>query len=394
MKALYYDAFAGLSGDMFLGAMIDLGVDESWLLAELSKLGLKDAYTLTVEKAEKNGIYGTKVTVSETHQGTEHHHHRHYSDILKIIHESNLSERVKALAIDIFDHIATAEGKIHGKPVEAVHFHEVGAIDSIVDVVGAAIAFDALGVEYVLCGPVELGSGFVKCAHGLMPIPAPATAEILKGVPVISKVQGFEMTTPTGAAIIKATVDAFDKEKHFTIEKIAYGLGQRTLDIPNVFRVMLVSIEKKKSQQWLIETNIDDMTAEHLSYAEEMLFDHGALDVFRTPIVMKKGRAAVKLSVLCKDKDLHQVQKVLVSETSAIGMRIIEVTKLKLERTYQTFESSLGPVTIKQAFFQGERVNEKLEYEDCKALALKHKMPLKSVYEHIQRELLKSREEN
>lgn len=439
MKALYYDCFAGLSGDMNLGAMIDLGVDIQALKTELSKLGLDAHFQIQVRKDEKHGIYGTKADVidlSEAHghaHAHDHHHHHHdahahdhahtqdhdhvhhshdphaedahthdhahdhasapehhhrtFKDIRALIEQSTLSEWVKQESIAVFHTVAVAEGKIHNKPIDAVHFHEVGAIDSIIDIVGAAICLELLGVRKIIASTVEVGSGFVKCAHGMMPIPAPATAEILRGVPIKSNVQKFEMTTPTGAAILKTWCDTFTDEKNFTTLAVGYGLGTRNLDIPNLVRVFLIDLpegDEKKSQQWLIETNIDDMSAELLVYAEERLFETGALDVFKTPIIMKKGRPAIKLSVLAKAEDLKKLQRVLVLETTSIGMRMFPVEKVKLNRSYEQLETPFGPISLKLAYFEEELVNIKPEYEHMKRIAKEKNMPIKDVYEIVQ----------
>lgn len=253
MRALYYDCFAGISGDMNLGAMIDLGVDFDHLCSQLALLKLENEFKITAHRDSKQGIFGTKVTVTDLnhhdHSHDHHHHHNHlrdYKQIKDLIESSELSQRVKALSLDIFNEIAVAEAHVHNKSIEDVHFHEVGAIDSIVDVVGAAICYEALGLEMVLCSTIEVGSGFVKCDHGWMPIPAPATAEILKGLPIQSRIEKFEMTTPTGAAIIKALSDSFTDDKKFSIEKVGYGLGTRDLEIPNLLRAMIVNLPDKK----------------------------------------------------------------------------------------------------------------------------------------------------
>ena len=409
MRTLYYDCFAGLSGDMNLGAMIDLGVDIEHLKAELSKLGLDHEYKLSIKRDEKHGIFGTKVDVVDLnhthshhhdhdhHHDHSHHHHDHsmlrdYLDICRIIEESALSDVVKRDSIRIFQIIAEAEAKIHNKSVDEVHFHEVGAIDSIVDVVGAAICMEALGVESVMASTVEVGSGFVKCAHGLMPVPAPATAEILRGVPIKNNVEKFEMTTPTGAAILKAYVSRFTDDKHFRTEKIGYGLGTRNLEIPNLVRAMIVDVTidrplEEETTQWIFETNIDDMSSEHLVYAEERLLAEGALDVYKTPIIMKKGRPAIKLSVLSKAGDLKRLQKVLFSETTSIGMRMYKVEKLKIDRTYETVETEFGPISVKRAFFDGECVNAKPEYEHIKRIAQESGLSIKEVTNRIMKSI-------
>lgn len=255
MKTLYYDCFAGISGDMNLGAMIELGVSFEELKRQLSLLGLDDEFEITLEKGEKQGITGSKVTVVDKnnrdhnhgHHDHNHVHQRDYGAIKQLIVESPLAVGVKEKAIAIFEEVAQAEAKVHGRTVEDVHFHEVGAIDSIVDVVGAAICFELLGIDRVCVSDVEVGSGFVKCAHGFMPVPAPATAEILKGLPIVSRVDRFEMTTPTGAAILKGMGALHTDDKQFVIEKIGYGLGTWSLEIPNVLRAMVIT-EKKKNR--------------------------------------------------------------------------------------------------------------------------------------------------
>ncbi len=420
MKALYYDCFAGISGDMNLGAMVDLGVSIEHIKNELSKLGLDDEFEIKSSKGDKHGIFGTKVDVIDLSASHDHkhdhdhdhdhdHHHEHthehvhdhtgmrdYGEIKKIIEDSSLNERVKKFSIKIFDEIAHAEAHIHNRTVDTVHFHEVGAIDSIVDIVGAAICFDALNVERILASKVEVGSGFVKCDHGMMPVPAPATAEILKGVPICSKVEKNEMTTPTGAAILKAFVDEYTDDKAFTISEIGYGLGSRNLVIPNLLRVMIVEMDsaKKKTtvKQWIIESNIDDMSSELLVYAEERLFESGALDVYKTPIIMKKGRPAIKLSILVQEDHLEAVKKTLFKETTSIGLRMYAVEKQKLDRKFIKLNTRFGEVTLKKAYLEGECVNQKLEYEDCKRIALENKMSIKDVYEIIEAEMAKGKE--
>lgn len=392
MRTLYYDCFAGISGDMNLGALLELGVSFEHLKNGLSQLGLDHEFEIRAEKGEKNGISGTKVHVVEKHthhhdhdHDHETHHHRHYGHIKKIILDSHLSEAVKSKALAVFDEVAKAEAKVHGKTIEEVHFHEVGAIDSIVDIVGAAICFDALGIERVLTGKIEVGSGFVKCAHGLIPVPAPATVEILKGYAILSKVEKFEMTTPTGAAILVGMKAQYQPEKDFVVEKIGYGLGTWTLDIPNALRVMLLAEKPLIESQYLIESNIDDMSAEQLVYVEALLFEEGALDVYKTPIVMKKGRLAVKLSVLCEEKRIDALTQCVIRETTAIGVRVLKVQKRMCQRTSEKLATPLGEVTLKRAYYEGELVNEKPEYEDCKRLAKTHGTSLKKVYACVQK---------
>lgn len=478
MKILYYDCFAGISGDMNLGALIDAGVDPDYFLREIAKLGLDGEFEVRIAKALKKGISGTKVDVlltgeahghgeahaeqhgdhgdhghhghhgcsghSHPHVGQhcgkhtegphasvrpavakpvqagtrfrmapanahahghthdhahdhahehthdhshEHdHHHRNVRDIEQIIAASALSDRVKELSMKIFLQVALAEAKVHGKPLEEVHFHEVGAIDSIVDIVGAAICLDYLQVDKVLASPVQVGGGFVRCAHGLIPVPAPATVEILKGIPVKSGLVPFETTTPTGAAILAAVVDEFTDKTDFTMDAVGYGLGTRELEIPNVLRVYLGRTEEKREPSpgpILLETNIDDMNPELYGYVEEQLFARGASDVFKTPIIMKKGRPAVKLSVLVSPKREKEVLEVIFKETTSLGVRKFPVDKVMLERAFVKHSTRYGEVTIKNSYYEGKLVKYKPEYEDCKRLAEENGVPISKIYREI-----------
>jgi uncharacterized protein (TIGR00299 family) protein len=462
MKILYYDCFCGISGDMNLGALIDLGVDKEYLLNEISKLNISSEYEIKIEKGIKNGISGTKVDViikkqdshshihseeehieqyhthvdanggeykrvhshnsnqeheqhnhnhdnNHSHQYTdnEHHHtehdhqheahdghhhhedhgHRNLKDIEKIINSSDLSESVKNLSLAIFMRVAEAEAEVHGKSIEEVHFHEVGAIDSIIDIVGAAIAIDYLKVDKIMASTVQLGGGFVKCAHGLIPVPAPATIRILKGIPVKTGIVNFETTTPTGAAILAENVDSFTDKMEFEIKSIGYGLGTRELDIPNVLRVYLgeqgKAEEVEVEEQFLLETNIDDMNPEIYAYIEEKLFSLGALDVFKTPIIMKKGRPAIKLSVLTNSINEEKVLSVIFKETTSIGIRKFKVEKVMLKRDFSKVDTTYGQVTVKNSYYKGELVKAKAEYEDCKKIAIENDIPLIKIYGEV-----------
>ncbi|QIB27043.1 nickel pincer cofactor biosynthesis protein LarC [Caloranaerobacter azorensis] len=395
MKILYYDCFSGISGDMNLGAMIDLGVDKEYLINELSKLNLDSEYEIRIRRENKKGIDGTKVDVilknkyDHSHNHTHSHTHRNLKDIEDIINSSSLNENVKKLSIDMFIKIAQAEAKVHGKSLYEVHFHEVGAVDSIVDIVGAAICIDYLKVDKIMASHVQVGGGFVNCAHGLIPVPAPATVEILKGIPIKSGLVPFETTTPTGAAILAVNVDEFTDEMNFTIEKIGYGIGSRDLKIPNVLRVYIARENEKKTEydlhnkQYILETNIDDMNPEIYSYIEKKLFDKGALDVFRTPIIMKKGRMAVKLSVLVNEKDIKAIQEVIFRETTSIGIRKYEVEKIMLKRDFSKIITNYGEVTVKNSYYKGERIKSKPEYEDCRRLAEENNVPIGEIYREV-----------
>lgn len=389
MKVLYYDCFCGISGDMNLGALIDLGVDKEYLINEISKLNLDSEYEIKIKKDMRNGITGTKVDVilnegNQNHEHT-HHHHRHLKDIENIINASNLSEKVKKISLDMFLEIAQAEAKVHGKSINEVHFHEVGAIDSIIDMVGTAICLDYLKVDKIMASHVQVGGGFVKCAHGLIPVPAPATVEILKDIPIKSGLVPFETTTPTGAAILSVNVEEFTDKINFSIEHIGYGIGNRELDVPNVLRVYLGKEVKSEEieRQYILETNIDDMNPELYSYVEEKLFENGALDVFKTPIIMKKGRGAIKLSVLVEEINEKKIQEVIFKETTSIGIRKYEVEKIMLSREFSKANTRYGEVAIKYAYYKGEMIKYKPEYEDCKKLANENRIPIAEIYREV-----------
>ncbi len=409
MKVLYYDCFSGISGDMNLGAMIDLGVKENDLRKELRKLHLDDEFIMEVRPDQRKGITGTRVIVDLLHNHNahydghahgvghhhhdeggedhhhhgedEHHHHRNLKDIEKIINNSSLKQRVKDLSLKMFLEIAQAEGKIHGMPVDEVHFHEVGAIDSIVDVVGAAICYDLLGVDKVIFSPITVGGGFVDCAHGRFPVPAPATTEILRGLPIITGEIQKEMTTPTGAAIAKVLGQEFTEQKNFTISKVAYGIGHRDNAIPNVLRVFLGQSQDKLSEKAkMIECNIDDMNPELYQYVMNKLLDNGAMDVFLTPITMKKSRPAMKFSVLCKQELAEKLSNIMFEETTTLGVRSYDVDKSIMVRKIITIDSPFGAIRIKQALLNGKVVKWKPEYEDCKVIAEGHNIPIRKVY--------------
>ena len=385
---------------MNLGALVDLGVSSDYLIKELEKLQLSSEYEIVVKKDSKNGITGTKVDVVLTHKEHDHphhedhheHHHRHLKDIAAIINGSTLNDRVKKSSIDMFMRIAQAEAKVHGQSIDEVHFHEVGAIDSIVDMIGAAIALDYLHVDKIMASPVQVGGGFVKCAHGLIPVPAPATVEILKGIPMKSGIVPFETTTPTGAAILAANVDEFTDKLDFSVKKIGYGLGSRDLEIPNVLRVYLgeITSHEEIEEQSLLETNIDDMNPEFYSYIEEQLFEKGALDVFKTPIIMKKGRPAIKLSILVNAQKEKDITDIIFKETTSIGIRKFKVEKVMLARDFKTLKTKYGNVMIKKSYYEGKLVKYKAEYEDCKKIAVENKIPLAVVYQEVDREMGKS----
>lgn len=401
MKILYYDCFAGISGDMNLGAMIDLGIDAGYLRNELARLPVH-GYEMVVKRDSRKGISGTRVQViiDEHHRHVDHldHHHDHgagshrhdhstFREIKKMIASCSLHEKVKELSISIFQKVAEAEAKIHDKSPDDVHFHEVGALDSIIDIVGAAICLNKLSPDAVQCSTVELGGGTVSCAHGVYPVPAPATAEIVKNMPVRKGTVDYEATTPTGAAILSACVNTFNNTLECTILKTGYGIGSKDSTIPNVLRVFLCETRDNGTEtipSFIIECNIDDMNPEFYDYIIDSLFAAGAKDVFITPIIMKKSRPAVKLSILCNPEAENQVNEVLFRETSTIGLRKYSIEKTMLDRKIEQVSTRYGDVRVKSAFYQGVCIKSKPEYEDCIRIAREKALPVSEIYREVE----------
>ena len=380
---LYFDCFAGISGDMNLAAMLDLGVPQAHLRAELARLALS-GYSLSVTRDARKGITGTRVDVVVAE--SSHHHHRAWSDIRALIEASVLSAAVKARATDIFQRLAEAEARVHGTAVDEVHFHEVGAIDSIVDIVGAAICLEHLAPARVVASSVELGGGFVKSQHGMLPVPAPATAILLTGVPTRSGAVPFEMTTPTGAAILAHSVGSFSDDKRFVTRKVGYGIGHRDTEIPNVLRLFLADADGLRTEEArLVECNIDDMNPEISTHLFDLLFEAGASDVFFTPIVMKKSRPAVTLSVLCPPALEAPLVEVILRETTTFGLRTTTVSKTAIEREERMVTTSLGDVRVKIGKVRGKALKAKPEFEDCRRIARERGIPLREVLEIVQR---------
>lgn len=383
MKILYYDCFSGISGDMNLGAMIDIGVEKTYLLNELAKLNLK-GWELIVGKDQRHGITGTKVTVKQTRH---EHAHRHLSDIEEIIDNSSLGTADKELSKKIFRKIGEAEAKVHNVPLDHIHFHEVGAVDSIIDVVGAAICFNALKVEGVHVSPVELGGGFVKCEHGRLPVPAPATAEIIRGMTVKQGGVNFEATTPTGAAILATLGTEFSSMRPLRIEKTGYGVGQKdNHDVPNLLRVFIGELtgQPETGHEALhIECNIDDMNPEFFEYVAEKLFRAGASDVFLSNIIMKKGRPGIVLNVICETDAAQAIKQIIFTESTSIGIRSFPFRKDTLVRKLETIDSDYGKVNVKRSYYRDKEVSVKPEYEDCKRIATERSIPIKEVYNYL-----------
>ena len=382
-KILYYDASSGISGDMNLAALVGLGVDFGYLCSELEKLNLSGEFRLEQKNVVKNGIAATKIDVVLLKSQP---HARSYADIKEILASSNLSEICKKKAAAIFHVIAHAEAMVHAVSIDEVHFHEVGAIDSIVDVVGAAICFEYLsenfGISRVVSSKIELGGGVVKCDHGYLNVPTPAVCEILKDVPVSLGRANFEMTTPTGAAILKACADEFVSEINFKIEKVAYGAGEKNApNFANALHAMICEVDESQNLvQKMISTNIDDMDAESFAFACEILRENGALDVFSHSIYMKKGRIGFELNVLCKDEDAKKLKELIFAHTTAIGVREIDVVKTELKRKFVSVETKFGDIRLK---ISGEDEKAKPEFDECKSAALAHKTSIFQVKKEI-----------
>lgn len=382
MRTLYFDCFAGASGDMILGAMVAAGVDPTVLSEQLSRLNV-DGFNLNVETVTRSGLSATYAKVETAHE----HKHRHLSDIKKIIESSGVSDKAKALSIEIFTRLAEAEAKVHNELVEHVHFHEVGALDAIVDIVGAAICFDLLKIDRFVSSPLHVGSGTIEMAHGRFPVPPPAVAELLKGVPFYSTDIAGELLTPTGAAIITTVCKEFGPLPQMTTEAVGYGAGTRQYkDFPNVLRVLLGDTETGAASDerlWMIETNIDDMSPQLLGHVMDRAFELGALDCYFTPVQMKKNRPGVLLSVLCEGDRKELLLNLMFTETTTLGVRSYEVERRALRRSFTQVETAYGPIGVKVAHLNGHVVNEMPEFEDVRAAATKAGVPLKVVEDAV-----------
>lgn len=390
MKTLYFDCFAGASGDMILGAMVAAGVDPNFLREQLSLLPVK-GFSVDFETVNRSGLSATYARVETAHE----HKHRHLSDIKEIIEGSSLSGAVKQRAVQIFTRLAEAEARVHNEPVDHVHFHEVGALDAIVDVVGAAICFDALQIERFVCSPLHVGSGMVQMAHGKFPIPPPAVAELLKGVPFYSTDLKGELLTPTGAAIITTVCSEYGPIPQMTTDSTGYGAGTRQYEnFPNVLRVLVGETESggpTEERLWMIETNLDDASPQIIGHVMDRVLELGALDCFFTPVQMKKNRPGVLLSILCAPREREVVMKLLFTETTTLGIRSHEVARRALQRSVVQVETQYGPIDVKVAHLDGRVVNEMPEFEQCREAAARANVPLKVVEETARVALAKLR---
>jgi uncharacterized protein (TIGR00299 family) protein len=401
MKTLYLDLSSGISGDMFIAALIDLGVDARQLELELGKLRL-DGYHLHVKRGRKASLEGVKFDVHLASEHAHNHSHAHdhphthehgrnFAQIRQLITASQLSDWVRQKSVAVFQRLAVAEGKIHGVPPEQVGFHEVGAVDSIVDIVGACIALEMLGKPRVLASPVVEGAGWIECAHGRLPIPAPATLAILgaRGIALSQCDEPNELVTPTGAALLAEFVEAFGPMREVVAEKIGYGLGTRDNQTrPNALRAILgESSAEAESHDWetdtivALETNLDDINAEILGHFMEKALAAGALDVFHTAIQMKKNRPGVLLTVLCAEAHADKFSELLVRETSTFGIRRYTAERRKLRREFLTVQTPHGNVAVKVGKLDGKVVQAAPEFESCRKLAEQANVPIKQVYE-------------
>lgn len=375
MRGVYFDCYAGISGDMLIGALLDLGVEVDTLKQQLASLNL-GGYEIRAARAQRSGIAAVKFDV-DVDLGAQPA--RSFTEIRKIIADSTLSDQVKERSIAVFARLAAAEAHVHGTTVEKVHFHEVGAIDSIIDIVGAMIGFELLGVERFFSSPLRTGYGMVKAAHGLLPIPAPGTAELLKGVPVYAGDREGEFVTPTGAAIVTTLCESFGPLPLVKIEHTGYGAGMREYQgLPNTLRLLLCDVDVQPTLEsvMVVETNIDDMNPQVYGFVTERAFALGALDVFMTPVQMKKGRPGVLLTVLCAPDCLNSITEMLLVETLTLGVRYYPAQRRVLDRVIEEVETAYGSVRIKVARDGARTLHYQPEYEDCARLAAGAHAPL------------------
>jgi pyridinium-3,5-bisthiocarboxylic acid mononucleotide nickel chelatase len=385
MKIAFADCFSGVSGDMFLAALLDSGLPLDVLQQNIDQLHLPEKVELRLTETHKGALRAANLEVIVPHS----HNHRHLSDILEIINASSLSEKVKQTAASIFTLLAEAESRVHGEPVEHVHFHEVGALDSIVDIVGAAIGLDYLGIEKLFASPLPYGSGTINSDHGLLPLPAPATLEVLRliNAPLSSSSADVELVTPTGAAIL-GTMATFSRP-NLVMTHIGIGAGKRDLEWPNILRLMIGSVpEPDKSEMVQLETNIDDMNPQFFGYLMDKLFASGARDVFMTPIHMKKNRPGILLGVIAYRKDEAMLAELLLRETTTLGLRVQPIGRYEASREFRQLNTKFGAVTVKAKILDGKVIHATPEYDDCVRLANENKVSLLEIYQTINQALI------
>lgn len=385
MRTLYLDCFSGIAGDMLLGALIACGAEEERLRQELARMAVS-GWKLRVEKVERNGIGAVDVSV-DVEDG--HHHHRHLADIEEIIKGSSLSPQVQERALAVFQRLAAAEAKIHGTTPQKIHFHEVGAVDAIVDIVGTCIGLELLDVEQVISSPLPLGRGFVECAHGTLPLPAPAVLELLQGIPAYGVDLEAELVTPTGAALVSTLATSYGPLPAMAVKAAGYGAGKRQLpDRPNLLRAIVGEMDARFAasapEVAVLETNLDDLSPQFYDVVTQRLFDAGALDVYLTPVQMKKGRPAVLLTVLADPQRAEALADILFRETTTLGVRFHTLKRLCLEREWQTVSTEYGAIRVKVGRWKGAPTVASPEYEDVKAAALASGAPITKVYQAAQ----------
>ena len=381
-KILYIDCFSGISGDMFLGALLDLGIDNRKFTDKLSKI-LPNEAKIRISKETKGNFTGKKFEVEVSKKGIKE---RHLKDIKKLLDNSKLEKRVIEKSKEMFEELAEVEAHIHGVSKEKIHFHEIGAIDSIADIVGAVIAVELLNVNKIFFSKINVGTGYTKIEHGRVPLPVPASAEFLKRckAPIYSSGINSELVTPTGALFIKHFAHSFSMPE-MKIQNIGIGFGSKKFqESPNFLRaIMGIKTKEFSGHEVLIETNIDDMNPEFLPSVEKKLLKAGALDVFRTPIHMKKGRGGFELSLLCTEKDIDLLSEILFRETTTIGIRIHNIERKKLNRETKKIKTKFGEAKVKLAYLKGKPVNISPELDSCEKLATKNKLPVKEIYEEV-----------
>ena len=384
MKIAYFDCFAGASGDMILGSLMDAGLKLEQLKGELAKLHLSH-YDLQVKKVVKKGVGGSQAMVVLDEAP---HHHRNLADITTILRQSDLGQSIRQKCIDIFTRLAEAEAKVHQTSIDQIHFHEVGAMDAIIDITGAVAGLAILGIQKIFCSPLHLGSGTIECAHGTLPVPAPATAELVKGKPVYATGIAGELLTPTGAAILTTLAADFGPMPAMSLERIGYGAGTSDPSIPNLLRVMIGETAEEISdcemeQMAVIESNIDDMNPQIYDYIIQKVLEMGAMDIFLAPVQMKKNRSGTLVTIICFPEMVETFAKFLLQETTTIGLRWRVENRIKARRTLKKVDTEYGVINFKVAQIGDEIINVAPEYEDCKRAALKAKVPLKKVIETV-----------
>ena len=386
MRIAYFDCFSRASGDMILGSLIDAGLSPQRLREELKKIRIPGVY-LNVKKVLKGGISSTQVILTGR---KDEKPHRNLNELLKIIEKSHLDAEVRKKSIEVFQRIASVEAKIHRKRIEEVHFHELGGLDSVVDIAGSIWGFRQIGIDELYVSKVNVGSGFVKCEHGILPVPAPATLALMKGKPIYSSGVETELLTPTGAALLTSLGSHFGQMPPMKVEKIGYGAGRDDLPHPNLLRLLIGTpvASSGKERVTVIETNIDDMNPQFYEYVMEGLFGMDVREVYLTPILMKKNRPATLLTVVCAAEKLSSVTEFLLKETTTLGVRWREEERGRADREIVTLQTKYGRIRLKLARWEGSIVNLSPEYEDCKQLALKRGVPLKEVHDEARKEAI------